>query len=230
MTTITSTEADAITERMIDEAIAEGEQAVPVAQELRVRRLNGFQEAVAAVPYIAERLATGQQFNAFDSSLNDEDDDDEDCTMYVCIGPVSDTRSIVSVEGRAEANMIADALTFAALSASHPCKSGEGAVSVSEAIRRAKQYAGRVLGISWCNLEEISRVELILAALTPDATQTREAELVAALKAQEDAESARDDCVNCEGEGMWEHCPSCSLTFGRAIDLRRAALNARDAA
>lgn len=47
---------------------------------------------------------------------------------------------------------------------------------VSEAIRKAKMHAGRVLGISWCNLEEISRVELILAALTPDATQTREAE------------------------------------------------------
>jgi hypothetical protein len=36
---------------------------------------------------------------------------------------------------------------------------------VSEAIRKAKQHAGRVLGISWCNLEEISRVELILNEL-----------------------------------------------------------------
>lgn len=36
---------------------------------------------------------------------------------------------------------------------------------VSEAIRKAKQHAGRVLGISWRNLEEISRVELILNEL-----------------------------------------------------------------
>ncbi len=48
--------------------------------------------------------------------------------------------------------------------------------------------------------------------------------VMAALVAQEAAEDARADCANCEGEGMWEHCPSCSLRFGRAIDLRRAAL------
>jgi len=48
--------------------------------------------------------------------------------------------------------------------------------------------------------------------------------LRAALQAQEDAEDARSVCADCEGEGMWEHCPSCSLKFGQAIDLRRAVL------
>ena len=51
----------------------------------------------------------------------------------------------------------------------------------------------------------------------------------AALQAQEDAEDGRETCVYCDGEGQWEHCPSCSLTFGRAIDLRRSILTSAPA-
>ncbi|MCP3735643.1 hypothetical protein M9979_12240 [Sphingomonas sp. RP10(2022)] len=67
----------------------------------------------------------------------------------------------------------------------------------------------------------------MLAAAPSPAVQDAEGGvgLREALQAQEDAEDKRETCVNCEGEGQWEHCPSCSLTFGRAIDLRRAALS-----
>jgi len=48
-----------------------------------------------------------------------------------------------------------------------------------------------------------------------------------ALQAQEEAEDARDTC-ECEGEGKWEHCGPCSVRFGQAIVLRRAALSGSD--
>jgi len=78
-------------------------------------RLTRFRESVDAIPDVAARLAQGQQFNAYESALNDEDAADEDCTMYLSIGSIDDRRSIVTVEGRTEADMIAHALTFASL-------------------------------------------------------------------------------------------------------------------
>jgi len=50
--------------------------------------------------------------------------------------------------------------------------------------------------------------------------------LVEALRAQHDAEMARNECEECEGEGDWVECSVCSLAFGNAIDLRHAALSA----
>ena len=40
------------------------------------------------------------------------------------------------------------------------------AVAITEAIRKAKVEADKTYGIAWHHLEEVSRVELILAALT----------------------------------------------------------------
>ncbi len=62
------------------------------------------------------------------------------------------------------------------------------------------------------------------AVLTTAASSEERVGARDALQAQEDAEATREKCVNCAGEGQWEHCPSCSLSFGRAIDLRRGAL------
>jgi hypothetical protein len=60
-----------------------------------------------------------------------------------------------------------------------------GVCPVNEAIRRAREYADKVYGVAWRNLEEVSRVELILNELdrpAPDPTHTREAELRSALE------------------------------------------------
>lgn len=73
---------------------------------------------------------------------------------------------------------------------------------------RAAYYASEIIDV----------VKLALAAAPPADGVLR------ALQAQEDAEDARDTCSECDGEGQWEHCSICSLNFGRAIDLRRAAL------
>jgi hypothetical protein len=53
-------------------------------------------------------------------------------------------------------------------------------------------------------------------------------DLLEAHLAWEAAEDARNDCTDeedgCDNEGPWEHCPLCSERFGRAIDLRHAAI------
>jgi hypothetical protein len=87
-----------------------------VERETRLdRRLDGFRAAVATLPEIAERLQAGQQFNAYTSPGKSEDANDDGCSMVVCLGPISDYLPIVRVQGRATGELIADALTFAAL-------------------------------------------------------------------------------------------------------------------
>jgi hypothetical protein len=49
-------------------------------------------------------------------------------------------------------------------------------------------------------------------------------DLLRAAEAWEEAEAARNDCRECDNEGHWEHCGSCSERFGDAIDLRHAAI------
>lgn len=84
--------------------------------ERRIRsRAEGFHAAVADLPVVNDALANGQQFNAYDSASNGEDEPDADCEMLICIGPITNARVICRVTGRAQANMIADALTLAAL-------------------------------------------------------------------------------------------------------------------
>lgn len=133
----------------------------------------------------------------------------------------------------AEAGRIDSHPLIQVLAAYLSCKSGEGAGEIGDFVMVPRKLTDdmleAVVKLDFTSTHdplwpEYWAAMLDAAPTVPDATQTREAELVAALKAQEDAQDARDGCFNCEGEGMWEHCPSCSLTFGRAIDLRRAAL------
>ena len=49
-------------------------------------------------------------------------------------------------------------------------------------------------------------------------------DLLAACEAEEAAQDARANCPECDGEDDWTHCGPCSLRFGTAIDLRRAAI------
>lgn len=49
-------------------------------------------------------------------------------------------------------------------------------------------------------------------------------EMLKALEAEEAAWAARDDCDLCDSSEDWSRCPHCSLRFGKAIDLRRAAI------
>jgi hypothetical protein len=49
-------------------------------------------------------------------------------------------------------------------------------------------------------------------------------DLLEACEAEEAAQEARSNCAECDGEDDWTHCAPCSLNFGKAIDLRRAAI------
>lgn len=74
-----------------------------------------YQAAVADLAWVAEKVAKGQQFNAYDQSSNDDEDTDEDLEFYIGIGPISDFRFLGECQGRAQKNIIESALRFAAL-------------------------------------------------------------------------------------------------------------------
>ncbi len=113
------------------------------AREVRDSRRKGFREAVEALPHIAERLAKGQQFNAYDSSTNDDDDEDQDCLMHVCLGPINDAAFVVSLDGRARANMVADALTLASVAATEAAQP-EGVVPGGAEVREVARALSNV--------------------------------------------------------------------------------------
>lgn len=60
-----------------------GASAAPIPTERLERAVVAFQEALAAVPDVAERQASGDQFNAY--SIGDEDDH----VSAVCLGPIT---------------------------------------------------------------------------------------------------------------------------------------------
>ena len=79
----------------------------------------------AGWPQITERLATGQKFNAYAFG-----DYDEDGGWLVCIGPVTNAFSIVETANPAVANLIVDALRFAAQQPPASCVAGPDGVMV----------------------------------------------------------------------------------------------------
>lgn len=88
--------------------------------ESRIKsRSEGFDAAVAELPVVNDALAEGWQFNAYESAANGEDEPDDDCEMFICIGPITNAHVLCRVMGRAQANMIADALTLAACLRAH---------------------------------------------------------------------------------------------------------------
>jgi len=81
-------------------------------------RRAAFAAALDGLPWVVERLARGQQFNVFehqadvsDGAYPEGDDDD----FAVAIGPITDCAVVLVTTPRAKAELIASALTLAAL-------------------------------------------------------------------------------------------------------------------
>ena len=99
-----------------------------------------------------------------------------------------------------------------------PTPKDETADVLREAIRSAKQHAGRVLGISWCNLEEISRFELVFAALSDRAAEREgeEAELVRLRVLASKVDAIRNSIVGVQGFNWSEHAYPLVAALGEA--------------
>ena len=75
-------------------------------------RLEQFAEALFGIPWIAERVLAGQQFNTY-ATDDEEALDEEDADFSLCIGPISDFRFICGIEGRSGAAIVEAALKVA---------------------------------------------------------------------------------------------------------------------
>lgn len=84
--------------------------------ELR-ERVSRFQAALDAAPaWVRESLKSGQQFNAYESASNDEDDDQTDWDYLLGIGPITDFRCILDLTGKWRADLLEAALKTAVAS------------------------------------------------------------------------------------------------------------------
>lgn len=77
--------------------------------------IERFLHAVAAIPFISERFASGQQFNAYESASNWDDMDGEDREYRIALGPISDHAFLFEIDGSAKAELLESALKLAAL-------------------------------------------------------------------------------------------------------------------
>jgi|GEM_PF-2687362 len=76
-------------------------------RELIVR----FNEAVEGMPAeVQTRIDIGQQFNAYEDAGNDEDGEPDWWEYQLCIGPITNRRDIVTVEGENVAKLLEAAL------------------------------------------------------------------------------------------------------------------------
>lgn len=73
-----------------------------------------FREAVDAMPFVAEAVAAGKQFNAYESADNGEDEADEDREYALCIGPITNARYLLDIDGKPKADLLETALKLAA--------------------------------------------------------------------------------------------------------------------
>jgi len=78
-----------------------------------VELIERIRDAVFGLPFAADRIAAGQQFNAYEGAGND-DGDDEDWAYELCIGPITDRRFIADVGGKSRADLLESALKLAA--------------------------------------------------------------------------------------------------------------------
>lgn len=87
-----------------------------MVDQARENELVGrFTEALRELPWVAERIERGQQFNAYERASNGEDDDPEDLEFIVGIGPITGFASLFEVTGKAKAELVESALKLAAL-------------------------------------------------------------------------------------------------------------------
>jgi hypothetical protein len=95
-----------------------------------------FESALAAMPFGEERLAKGEQFNAYESAANDEDDDPDDWEFYLCLGPITDSVQIMGIQGEWRAKLIEAALRVALRSRLAASQSSAERIASLEAVAR----------------------------------------------------------------------------------------------
>lgn len=83
-----------------------------------------FRNALDRIPFAKEAMASGYQFNAYESASNDDDAADNEREYQICIGPISDFRYLARVEGMALSELIEAALKLASLAAADVAKQG----------------------------------------------------------------------------------------------------------
>lgn len=76
-------------------------------------RLQQFEMALFDLPWVADRVLGGHQFNAYESAANDDYDDPDDWKYQLCLGPIGDARFICPLVGRDRAMLVEAALKAA---------------------------------------------------------------------------------------------------------------------
>jgi hypothetical protein len=76
-------------------------------------RLTEFEAAVFGLPWVADRVMGGQQFNAYDCAENDEDDDPDDWEFALSLGPITSSRFICRIVGQDRARLVEAAMKVA---------------------------------------------------------------------------------------------------------------------
>lgn len=109
----------------------------PKPETIAGEGVSDFQAVLRAMPFGQERLAAGQQFNAYESAKNDEDGDPDDWEFCLSLGPISDCVHIMRIEGEWRAKLIEAALRVAMRS--RPSQANEGE------IERLRAFRDRVL-------------------------------------------------------------------------------------
>lgn len=82
-------------------------------EELLESARNDFDAALSAMPFGADRISKGQQFNSYESASNDEDGDPADWEYVLALGPITDAVSVLSIESEWRAKLIESALRVA---------------------------------------------------------------------------------------------------------------------
>ena len=75
--------------------------------------VSEFRDALAATPFLQDRLAKGQQFNAYESADNEDEEDPLDWEYFLSLGPITNCVQIMRIEGEWRAKLIEAALRVA---------------------------------------------------------------------------------------------------------------------
>ena len=77
-----------------------------------IEPLRRFEEALSKLRWASERVAAGQQFNAYDRVFSDGKDEGKYCETIIALGPISKFRPIGECLGHDSAAIIEAALKF----------------------------------------------------------------------------------------------------------------------
>ena len=137
------------------------------ASEARVTQaLVEFEAALQAMPFGQERLAKGQQFNAYECAENDEEGDPSDWEYLLCLGPITDAAFITRIDGEWRAKLIETALRVAL----HQLRHRQSATApLIEALEAAREVINATLErgyVSVCIEEERPDHDALTATLS----------------------------------------------------------------